>query len=186
MNGLNNKFIQCLLLISLLCSVFITAYNGTGMIGIALTMGRDLRFSLIQTEWLVVVFLMVATVSVALFGQLRDIIGSYPCVFLGNLLFLAGSIMLALTNVAWLAILGRCFQGLGAGALIPTTLTGLKEVMPKHLALATGLWSGMTALAFSMGPIIGGAFVNVTWRWLFWLNVIWRRPLTKCTWLLWL
>jgi MFS transporter, DHA2 family, methylenomycin A resistance protein len=65
-------------------------------------------------------------------------------------------------------------QGIGAAALLPTSLAIVNHAYPdpRERAQAIGAWAGVSALALVSGPVIGGALVSgFGWRSVFWLNV---------------
>lgn len=66
-------------------------------------------------------------------------------------------------------IVCRAFQGMGASGLYSLTQIGLVEVGPSHSPSLIGALIGATlAVAFVLGPIIGGAVSQLSdWRWLF-------------------
>lgn len=73
-----------------------------------------------------------------------------------------------------LRITCRSFQGIGASGLYSLTQIGLVEVGPCHRPSLIGALIGATlAVAFVLGPIIGGAVSQLSdWRWLFNLKYI--------------
>lgn len=66
-------------------------------------------------------------------------------------------------------IICRAFQGVGASGLYSLTQIGLVEIGPAHRPSLIGAMVGATlAIAFILGPIIGGAVSHLAdWRWLF-------------------
>ncbi|PTD05939.1 putative MFS-type transporter C16A3.17c [Fusarium culmorum] len=70
-------------------------------------------------------------------------------------------------------IVCRAFQGMGASGLYSLTQIGLVEVGPSHSPSLIGALIGATlAVAFVLGPIIGGAVSQLSdWRWLFNMNI---------------
>ena len=42
---------------------------------------------------------------------------------------------------------------------------------PGHRARAIGTWSALGALGAALGPVIGGSLVQISWRWVFWINL---------------
>jgi Major Facilitator Superfamily len=69
-------------------------------------------------------------------------------------------------------IAARIIQAAGAGAMVPASLSLVLAAVPAHArAKALGTWSALGALGAALGPVIGGALVQVNWRWVFWINV---------------
>ncbi|KAJ4008863.1 hypothetical protein NW766_009045 [Fusarium irregulare] len=80
--------------------------------------------------------------------------------------------MAALAKSIAVLLGGRTLQGLGSGGIlaltyvIATDLVSLRE---------RGKWFGLISLNWAigsiLGPLIGGALVEVSWPWLFWINL---------------
>jgi MFS family permease len=76
-----------------------------------------------EFPWLFSIYLLAQAVSVPLYGKLSDLFGRKPVVLFGIGLFLLGSIMCGAAWSMGLLIAFRVVQGLGAGAIMPTTIT---------------------------------------------------------------
>jgi EmrB/QacA subfamily drug resistance transporter len=72
-------------------------------------------------------------------------------------------------------IVSRAIQGLGAGAIPPSTLSLIRSTFSddKERARAIGIWAGMSAIGLAVGPVLGGLILNSTsaWGWIFYINV---------------
>jgi MFS family permease len=69
-------------------------------------------------------------------------------------------------------IAARVIQAAGAGLMVPASLSLLLAcVPPAGRGRAIGTWSALGALGAALGPVIGGSLVQVSWRWVFWINL---------------
>jgi len=56
--------------------------------------------------------------------------------------------------------------------MVPASLSLLLAAVPGHArAQAIGTWSAIGALGAALGPVIGGFLVELSWRWVFWINI---------------
>jgi EmrB/QacA subfamily drug resistance transporter len=134
---------------------------------------RDLHAQISQLEWVVNGYTLTFAVLIATGGRLGDIFGR-------RLMFLAGVIIFALTSAtAGLAqdttmlIGSRAIQGIGAALMMPATLSIITHAFPaSERGKAIGTWAGVSALALSIGPVVGGALTEyVSWRAIFFINL---------------
>lgn len=115
------------------------------------------------------VYLLISTVSSPLWGRASDIVGRRRLYLAGVTLFLIGSAWCGLSHTMTALILGRIVQGIGAGALLPLTLTMIGEMYAlkergRVQSFISGVW-GVSGLA---GPLLGGWLTEaVSWRWTF-------------------
>ena len=70
-------------------------------------------------------------------------------------------------------IAARAIQGLGAGAIIPLSMTIVGELYAlSERARTQALFSGVWGVASIAGPLVGGYITDaMSWRWVFYLNV---------------
>jgi EmrB/QacA subfamily drug resistance transporter len=124
-------------------------------------------------SWVFAAYLLTSTASVPIWGRLSDLYGRRRMYLLGVAIFLVGSVMSgAATSMAQL-IGARAIQGLGAGAIIPLSMTIVGELYAlSERARTQALFSGVWGVASIAGPLVGGYITDaINWRWVFYLNV---------------
>jgi EmrB/QacA subfamily drug resistance transporter len=126
-----------------------------------------------EFPWIFSVYLLAQAVSVPVYGKLADLFGRKPVVLWGIGLFLAGSIMCGAAWNIWLLIAFRVVQGLGAGAIQPTTITMVGDLYSvQERAKVQGYLASVWGIASVVGPTLGGVFSEyVNWRWIFFVNI---------------
>ena len=130
------------------------------------------------------VYLLTSTVSSPLWGRASDIVGRKKLYLIGVVLFLLGSGLCgAAQNMTWL-ILARALQGIGAGAVLPLTITLVGELYTlQERARVQSLISGVWGVSGLVGPLIGGLIVDhASWRWVFYLNLPFGIPAFYMVW----
>jgi EmrB/QacA subfamily drug resistance transporter len=134
---------------------------------------RDLDSTISQLEWAVNGYTLSFGVLLVTGGRLGDIFGR-------RLMFLAGVVIFAVTSATAglapspeLLIASRILQGIGAALMMPATLSIITNAFPAHeRGKAIGTWAGVSALALSIGPLVGGFLVeHVSWRAIFFINL---------------
>jgi EmrB/QacA subfamily drug resistance transporter len=134
---------------------------------------RDLHAHISELEWVVNGYTLTFAVLIATGGRLGDIFGR-------RLMFLAGVVIFAITSAtAGLAqdpamlIASRAIQGIGAALMMPATLSIITHAFPAaERGKAIGTWAGVSALALSIGPVVGGFLTEyVSWRAIFFINL---------------
>ncbi|HYP29909.1 MAG TPA: MDR family MFS transporter [Blastocatellia bacterium] len=141
---------------------------GTAMPTVIASLGGLDRYS-----WVFSAYLLASTVTVPVWGKLSDLYGRRPLYLIGVVLFLLGSALSGAAQTINQLIVFRAIQGVGAGALIPLSLTINGDIYTvSERARMQGLFSGVWGLASILGPIAGGFITDqLSWRWVFYINI---------------
>ena len=126
-----------------------------------------------QGTWVITSFAVSNAISVPLTGWLTQRFGMVRLFTLSIILFVLASLLCGLAPNLELLILFRVLQGLVAGPMIPLSQSLLLQSYSKKKAgTALALWSMTTLVAPVMGPLMGGWITdNITWPWIFYINV---------------
>ncbi len=146
----------------------------------------DLGVSTVQGTWVITSFAVANAISVPLTGWLTQRLGQVR-LFIGSvLLFVLASWLCGLAPNMTLLIAFRALQGFVAGPMIPLSQTLLLSSYPPAKAgLAMAMWSITTLVAPIMGPLLGGWITdNVSWPWIFYINVPVGLVAAGATWLI--
>ncbi|MCF7809521.1 MFS transporter [bacterium] len=124
-------------------------------------------------SWLVSIYLLTSTTSVPLYGQLADNLGRKPILLWGIILFTLASVACTQVTTMNQLIVMRAIQGLGAGAILPMTMTIIGDLFSiEERAKYQGLFSGVWGVSSIVGPALG-AVILTWWHWhgIFYINL---------------
>jgi EmrB/QacA subfamily drug resistance transporter len=134
---------------------------------------RDFEGSSIsELSWVLNAYTIVFAALLVPMGKLGDVIGRRLVFQVGTLLFVAGSALSAAAPSPGFLIGARVLQGVGAAAITPTSLGLVLPLFPANQrAAAIGAWAALGGVGGAMGPPLGGLLTEVSWRWIFIVNV---------------
>ncbi|KIW07971.1 uncharacterized protein PV09_01870 [Verruconis gallopava] len=135
------------------------------------TIAEDFSATSVSTYWAGAAFVLCSAVVQPIFASLSLVHEQYT-VLTALTSFTVGSLVAALAKDIAVLIAGRCIQGIGGGGLMVTTWVVLArlfnlEQRSRYYSLVGLVWTVCTIL----GPLIGGGFALVSWRWIFWINL---------------
>lgn len=165
------------ILLPVLTVVFLAALDLTVVAPILPSVLRDLQINPVDADrysWIVLSYLVAYTVTVPITGRISDFAGRIPVFTAAMVLFLAGSVLVAISQSLSLMIVGRTLQGLGGGAMLPVSMALVADVVPRHRrAAALGLVAAVDTFGWVLGPVWGAAVNGLfdSWRAIFWLNL---------------
>src|ERR1041384_976652 len=141
---------------------------GTAMPTVIASLGGLDRYS-----WVFSAYLLTSTVTVPVWGRMSDLYGRRVFYLIGVTFFLIGSALSGASQSITQLIVFRGIQGLGAGALIPLSMTINGDIYTvRERTRMQGLFSGTWGLASILGPLAGGFITDhISWRWVFYINI---------------
>jgi EmrB/QacA subfamily drug resistance transporter len=148
-----------------------TVNSGTLIIALP-DLERSLHTSLLELVWVILVYMIASTVLVLSAGRLSDQFGRKKAYIGGFLLFGVASLGAGFAGSGTELILWRILQGIGASFLFANAAAIVTDAFPREqLGLAMGTNTMVAAIGLVIGPVLGGALVEISWHWVFWFNV---------------
>jgi EmrB/QacA subfamily drug resistance transporter len=159
-------------LLSIMLSVGLVAIDSTILATAVPSIVNDLG-GFAQFPWLFSIYLLAQAVSVPIYGKLSDLFGRKPVILFGIAMFLVGSVLCGFAWSMGALIAARAIQGLGAGAVQPTSMTMVGDLYTvSERARVQGYVASVWAISAVVGPTLGGVFSDyLSWRWIFFVNI---------------
>ncbi len=164
-----------MLVLGICCmSLFVVGIDVTA-VNLALpSISTDLSASTTQLQWVIDVYSLVLASLLMLSGSIADRVGRRRVFQVGLALFGVGSLCCSLATSASVLIAARAVQAVGGSMLNPVAMSIITNTFtkPRERAQAIGIWGGTVGLSMALGPVVGGALVDlVGWQAIFWINV---------------
>jgi EmrB/QacA subfamily drug resistance transporter len=149
------------------------AATNSGTLIIALPdLERSLHTSLLALVWVILAYLIAATVLVLMAGRLSDLFGRKRAYVGGFIVFALASLGAGFSSGSTVLIVWRVLQGTGSAFLFANAAALVTDAFPREqLGLAMGANTMVAAIGLVLGPVLGGALVAISWHWVFWFNV---------------
>jgi EmrB/QacA subfamily drug resistance transporter len=123
-------------------------------------------------QWVMNGYLLTIAVLVVTAGRLGDMFGRKRIFLGGMVLFALGSVVSGAAGDQVALIVGRVLQGMGAAPMLSLSLALVCNVFPAtEQPRALGIWAAVSAVALAIGPLAGGALIEIDWRVIFWMNL---------------
>ncbi len=135
------------------------------MLNVALpTIAVDLGASTSQLQWFVAVYMLVLAAGLLPAGALGDRVGQKRLYLGGLALFGVASVGCAYADSPAALIVARVLLGAGAAFLIPLSISLLVVLFaPEERPRAIALWTMAVVVGIPIGPVLGGALVDLFW-----------------------
>jgi EmrB/QacA subfamily drug resistance transporter len=128
--------------------------------------------SLAGISWVLSAYAIVLAALLVPAGRYADRIGRKRSFIVGMGVFTAASALCAVAPSVGALVAARVLQAVGAAMLMPASLgLILPAFEPAQRPVAVGIWSAAGGVAAALGPPLGGVLVELSWRWIFLVNV---------------
>lgn len=170
-----------ILWIAILAS-FVSFLDGT-VVSVALpAIDRELGGGLATQQWVVDGYLITLGALMLVAGSVSDAFGRALVLKIGLVGFVIASLAIAAAPDPLFLVVARLVQGAAGAFLVPSSLALITSTFSGPAqAKAIGTWTSFTTGAMVVGPVVGGALVDLaSWRLAFLINVI---PIGVTLWL---
>ncbi|MDC2865040.1 MDR family MFS transporter [Bacillus sp. BP-3] len=160
-------------MISLMLMTFLSAVEGT-IVSTAVPRITSELSGVGLVSWVYAIYMLATAVTTPIYGKLADLFGRKKVLLIGAAIFLIGSTLCGVATSMEQLILFRALQGVGAGAVMPITMTIIGDLYSeaKDRAKAQGWLSAVWGVSGVVGPLVGGFLVDsLSWRYIFFLNI---------------
>ncbi|MGE3412976.1 MAG: MFS transporter [Dehalococcoidia bacterium] len=175
------------LLVVVALGVFVAADDQTSIVTVLPSIIGDVGITVddfYRSSWIVNGYLLGYLVALPLLGRVADVYGRGRIFVLALLIFMAGSLLVAIApSFEWL-IVARALQAVGGGGVVPVAMAiVVDELPPSRRALGLGAIAAASEAGALLGPLWGGAITELAgWRWVFWVNLPMTAPIAFAGW----
>lgn len=135
-------------------------------------MAHELHVTTTDMQWAISGYMLAVGAFMIPGGRLGDILGRKRVLLAGVALFGVTSLAAGVSNSAGMVIAFRVLQGVGAALSFPVGIAALTNAFPEERRQAAiGNAYGIAAAGTAIGPFVGGALSELSWRWVLIFNV---------------
>ncbi len=153
------------------CLGVFVAYLPVTSVSVSLTAIQSaLSTTTSQLAWVSDAFVLPMAAFILTAGVFGDVHGRRKVFLAGLLLSLAGATTSLTAQSVGQLYAGQALSGLGAAALLPTTLALISHAVPDHRERGKfiGIWAMCLLGALAFGGVVAGSILShVGWRWIF-------------------
>ncbi|MEC4020623.1 MFS transporter [Streptomyces sp. H27-D2] len=134
----------------------------------------DLRPGSVEQLWIIDSYALALSGLLITAGALGDRFGRKLLLITGFSIFALASLAAVLATAPWQLIAARALLGVGGAAIMPSTLSILRQVFSdaRERAVAYAVWAAVFGGGMALGPVVGGLLVqSYGWHAAFLLNL---------------
>jgi EmrB/QacA subfamily drug resistance transporter len=125
-----------------------------------------------ELSWTLNAYAIVFAALLVPFGRLADRTSRRTGFLLGVGVFVVASVACAAATNIGLLVGFRVLQAIGAAMLLPTSLGLVLDAYPPERRFgAVRIWAAVGSGAVALAPVVAGPLTDISWRWVFLINV---------------
>jgi EmrB/QacA subfamily drug resistance transporter len=146
---------------------------------------HDFNVDVGTVQWVINAYALTFGMAIVAGGRFADMFGRRKVFFIGAGLFAGFSLLGGIAPDSFFLIAMRVGMGIGGALMWPAILGMTYAALPESKAgLAGGLILGAAGIGNALGPLLGGLLTDeLSWRWIFFLNVPIAAFAVAVTWL---
>lgn len=152
-------------LVVLVLAVTLIAIDGTVLYLAVPAITADLAPSATQLLWIGDIYSFVIAGLLVTMGNVADRIGRKRMLLIGSMAFGVASVLAAFSPNAETLIAARALLGVAGATIMPSTLSIIRNMFPHPTdrTRAIAIWSAGAMAGGAIGPLVGGALLEVFW-----------------------
>ncbi|MDO4643533.1 MAG: MFS transporter [Cardiobacteriaceae bacterium] len=164
-----SRWLPLLMAISIFMQMLDATILNTALPKIAI----DLNVSPLNMQSAVISYALTVALLIPASGYLADLFGTKKTFILALVVFMAGSLLCALSTSLPMLVFSRVIQGMGGAILMPVPRLAIMKVYEKKELIKAINYAIMPALIGPiLGPLVGGYLVEyASWHWIFLINI---------------
>jgi EmrB/QacA subfamily drug resistance transporter len=133
----------------------------------------EFGLGLSDAEWINSIYSLVFAALLITLGKVGDVYGRRRLFIVGLVVFAGASVLAGRSGGGASLIVARLLQGVGAGMILPSTLSTVNATFQgRDRGIAFGVWGSVIGGMAALGPLLGGWLTTEhSWRWAFYINV---------------
>jgi EmrB/QacA subfamily drug resistance transporter len=158
----------------LILAVLIISIDDTVLNLVLPAISREFMASISELQWMINAYLLAFVALLLTMGAIGDRIGRKRMFRIGLVVFALASLAAAFSISMIMLVACRALMGIAGAMILPQTLSIIRATYadPKARGQAIGIWAGMFAFGYGIGPVIGGILMeHFEWRSVFFLNI---------------
>ena len=161
--------------VAFLClAVLIVGIDDTVLNLVLPPISSEFLASISELQWMINAYLLAFVALLLTMGALGDRFGRKRMFQIGLIFFGLSSLAAALSTSITMLIACRALMGVAGSMILPQTLSIIRATFtePKARGQAIGIWAGVFALGYGVGPVVGGILLDhFEWNSVFFINI---------------